>query len=65
MTTPPAGAPLRLIIAGDQASVRQGLVLLLGAVALRRERPAEIVRSAPALAAALAPGQGTPPENSA
>src|ERR1700729_173927 len=32
MTTPPAGAPLRLVIADDQASVRQGLVLLLGAV---------------------------------
>jgi DNA-binding NarL/FixJ family response regulator len=33
MTTPPAGAPLRLVIADDQASVRQGLVLLLDAVA--------------------------------
>ena len=32
MTTPPAGAPLRLVIADDQASVRQGLVLLLNAV---------------------------------
>src|ERR1700684_4140918 len=32
MTTPPAGAPLRLVIADDQASVRQGLVLLLSAV---------------------------------
>ncbi|HEX5287533.1 MAG TPA: response regulator transcription factor [Streptosporangiaceae bacterium] len=32
MTTPPAEAPLRLVIADDQASVRQGLVLLLGAV---------------------------------
>src|ERR1700729_960506 len=32
MTTPPAGAPLRLVIADDQASVRQGLVLLLDAV---------------------------------
>ena len=29
MTTPPAGPPLRLVIADDQASVRQGLVLLL------------------------------------
>src|ERR1700722_7983905 len=29
MTTPPAEAPLRLVIADDQASVRQGLVLLL------------------------------------
>jgi len=29
MTTPAAGAPLRLVIADDQASVRQGLVLLL------------------------------------
>jgi DNA-binding NarL/FixJ family response regulator len=33
MTTPPAGAALRLVIADDQASVRQGLVLLLDAVA--------------------------------
>ena len=32
MTTPPAGAPLRLVIADDQASVRQGLVLLLDAI---------------------------------
>ena len=32
MTTRPAGAPLRLVIADDQASVRQGLVLLLDAV---------------------------------
>jgi DNA-binding NarL/FixJ family response regulator len=32
MTTPPAGLPLRLVIADDQASVRQGLVLLLDAV---------------------------------
>jgi len=32
MTTSPAGAPLRLVIADDQASVRQGLVLLLDAV---------------------------------
>ncbi len=32
MTTPPAGEPLRLVIADDQASVRQGLVLLLDAV---------------------------------
>ena len=32
MTTAPAGAPLRLVIADDQASVRQGLVLLLNAV---------------------------------
>src|ERR1700746_428654 len=32
MTTPPAGAPLRLVIADDQANVRQGLVLLLDAV---------------------------------
>src|SRR5215475_9788203 len=32
MTAPPAGAPLRLVIADDQASVRQGLVLLLDAV---------------------------------
>src|SRR6202045_692871 len=32
MTNPPAGAPLRLVIADDQASVRQGLVLLLDAV---------------------------------
>src|SRR5262252_5013108 len=32
MTTPAAGAPLRLVIADDQASVRQGLVLLLDAV---------------------------------
>jgi DNA-binding NarL/FixJ family response regulator len=32
MTVPPAEAPLRLVIADDQASVRQGLVLLLGAV---------------------------------
>jgi len=32
MTTPPAGASLRLVIADDQASVRQGLVLLLDAV---------------------------------
>ena len=32
MTTPPAQAPLRLVIADDQASVRQGLVLLLDAV---------------------------------
>src|SRR5271170_4918786 len=32
MTTPPAGVPLRLVIADDQASVRQGLVLLLDAV---------------------------------
>ena len=32
MTTPPAGAPLRLVIADDQASVRQGLVLLLDTV---------------------------------
>src|SRR5580704_2538014 len=32
MTTPPAGPPLRLVIADDQASVRQGLVLLLDAV---------------------------------
>ena len=32
MTTPPAEAPLRLVIADDQASVRQGLVLLLDAV---------------------------------
>src|SRR6185437_12831558 len=32
MTTPPVGARLRLVIADDQASVRQGLVLLLGAV---------------------------------
>jgi len=32
MTTPPAGARLRLVIADDQASVRQGLVLLLDAV---------------------------------
>ena len=32
MITPPAGAPLRLVIADDQASVRQGLVLLLDAV---------------------------------
>ena len=30
MTTPPAGAPLRIVIADDQASVREGLVLLLG-----------------------------------
>jgi DNA-binding NarL/FixJ family response regulator len=30
MTSPAAGAPLRLVIADDQASVRQGLVLLLG-----------------------------------
>ena len=30
MTTQPAGAPLRLVIADDQASVREGLVLLLG-----------------------------------
>jgi DNA-binding NarL/FixJ family response regulator len=29
MTYPAAGAPLRLVIADDQASVRQGLVLLL------------------------------------
>jgi DNA-binding NarL/FixJ family response regulator len=29
MTAPAAGAPLRLVIADDQASVRQGLVLLL------------------------------------
>ena len=29
MTPPAAGAPLRLVIADDQASVRQGLVLLL------------------------------------
>ncbi len=29
MTTPPAEAPLRIVIADDQASVRQGLVLLL------------------------------------
>src|ERR1700733_619378 len=29
MTIPPARAPLRLVIADDQASVRQGLVLLL------------------------------------
>jgi DNA-binding NarL/FixJ family response regulator len=29
MTSPAAGAPLRLVIADDQASVRQGLVLLL------------------------------------
>src|ERR1700751_6301342 len=32
MPTPPVGAPLRLVIADDQASVRQGLVLLLDAV---------------------------------
>ncbi len=32
MTTRPAGARLRLLIADDQASVRQGLVLLLDAV---------------------------------
>ena len=32
MTTPQAGTPLRLVIADDQASVRQGLVLLLDAV---------------------------------
>ena len=32
MTPPPAGATLRLVIADDQASVRQGLVLLLDAV---------------------------------
>jgi len=32
MTTPAAGTPLRLVIADDQASVRQGLVLLLDAV---------------------------------
>ena len=32
MTSPAAGAPLRLVIADDQASVRQGLVLLLDAV---------------------------------
>src|ERR1700723_4808601 len=32
MTTPRAGPPLRLVIADDQASVRQGLVLLLDAV---------------------------------
>jgi DNA-binding NarL/FixJ family response regulator len=32
MTTPPVGAPLRLVVADDQASVRQGLVLLLDAV---------------------------------
>jgi DNA-binding NarL/FixJ family response regulator len=32
MTTPAAGPPLRLVIADDQASVRQGLVLLLDAV---------------------------------
>ncbi len=32
MTAPPAGVPLRLVIADDQASVRQGLVLLLDAV---------------------------------
>ena len=32
MTTPPGEAPLRLVIADDQASVRQGLVLLLDAV---------------------------------
>src|SRR5581483_5655803 len=32
MTTPPAGTPLRLVIADDQASVRQGLVLLLDAL---------------------------------
>jgi len=31
MTSPAAGAPLRLVIADDQASVRQGLVLLLDA----------------------------------
>src|ERR1700743_2125855 len=31
MTTPPAGGPLRLVIADDQASVRQGLGLLLDA----------------------------------
>jgi Response regulator receiver domain len=29
MTSPAAGPPLRLVIADDQASVRQGLVLLL------------------------------------
>src|SRR3984957_20769935 len=29
MTTPPGKTPLRLVIADDQASVRQGLVLLL------------------------------------
>jgi len=29
MTSPAAGSPLRLVIADDQASVRQGLVLLL------------------------------------
>src|SRR6202046_4073326 len=32
MTTPSAGAPLRLVIADDQASVRQGLVLLLDGI---------------------------------
>jgi DNA-binding NarL/FixJ family response regulator len=32
MTTPPAQAPLRVVVADDQASVRQGLVLLLNAV---------------------------------
>ena len=32
MTSQAAGAPLRLVIADDQASVRQGLVLLLDAV---------------------------------
>src|SRR3984957_9258521 len=30
MTTPEAGPPLRIVIADDQASVREGLVLLLG-----------------------------------
>src|ERR1700733_12984222 len=30
MTSEAAGAPLRIVIADDQASVRQGLVLLLG-----------------------------------
>ena len=30
MTSPAAGAPLRIVIADDQASVREGLVLLLG-----------------------------------
>ena len=30
MTSPPVGVPLRIVIADDQASVREGLVLLLG-----------------------------------
>jgi DNA-binding NarL/FixJ family response regulator len=30
MTSQAAGAPLRIVIADDQASVREGLVLLLG-----------------------------------